>query len=337
MVATVNGLTLEALLELLGNFDALADVRGPDIDEVFPNHIFPLRFDLRTLLWQRFGELAPDLALAKAFPDGEITREPGVQIEDILYGVAKDDAGKAFEAWLPHYADVKVEESFLTRQPLDSFADFFFMQWSETNSDLSVAAIDRLSGPLQEIAYRGYLRGLDRGANWIRETERFFDLFPDPGARRFESQGPATALAGQWAIEDPDAAFAWINTLEKSRTSDYLGYMEVVSTWMREEPTDASAWLREWSPPSNVDRDSFYRHILEGYGGESVAVSLAALELIPSQSVRDQAVRKIIADPMQDRDVLRMWEKSQLISPQVRAEVAHAIQERDTAGTGWIE
>lgn len=342
MLATINGLSLEAIQELLGDLNALADVRDQGSDGVHYD-IFPLRLHLRGMLWQRFGELAPDLALARAFPDEKITREPGVQIEDILYGVAKNDAGKAFEAWFPHFAasntgglDRPAEETFLSQ--FSSFPENLFEQWSKTSPELSVAAIERLSGPLQEIAYLGHLYGLDDGTDWKRETERISRLFPDQSVRKIGYGNLASALAGRWAVEDPDAAFAWINTLEKADSDPYFtGYKQVISSWMREEPAEATAWLTKWDPPAGFDKDSLYRSILEGYGSKNVPVSLGALELIPTQTIRDETIRQIITKPWQDKEVLRMWEKSPLLSPQVRLDVTRAIQERDASGTGWIE
>lgn len=342
MLATINGLSLEAIQELLGDLDALADVRGQGSDGVTYD-IFQLRLHLRGMLWRRFGELAPDLALARAFPDGKITREPGVPIPHILYGVAKYDAAKAFEAWLPLFAastagdlDRPVEETFLS--PFSSFAENFFEQWSKTSPELSAAAIERLSGPLQENTYLGHLYGLDHGTDWERETERISRLFPDPSVRKFGYGNLAAALAGGWAVEDPEAAFAWITTLEKADSDLYFtGYKQVISSWMREEPAEATAWLTKWDPPAGFDKDSLYRSILEGYGSKNVPVSLGALELIPTQTIRDETIRQIITKPWQDKEVLRMWEKSPLLSPQVRLDVTRAIQERDASGTGWIE
>jgi hypothetical protein len=332
----IGKLSLEAVLELLNDPEALADAEGDK---------YHLRHLIRSRLWQRFGMLAPEMALQKAFPEGKRTSERGVLIDDILYGVAKVDRGMAFEAWKTHFGEA-TDESFMSREPASFFAFGFFSDWSKSSPEAAFSALEGLGKSMQQDAYKGYVRSLATETDWQAELVKFDKLFPDAKDRIFSSQRAVCSLVSRWVLSDPDAAFAWVEALPKEEhrpagfaSFDLPGdgradaYRQMIAAWMRDEPREAAEWLKNWKPPGNPDR--FYAQIIQYRGSEDVAVSSTALDLISEQAVRDKVVRTVLGNEWQQREVLRMWENSPSLSPEVRAEVADAIRVRDEKGSGW--
>jgi hypothetical protein len=330
MANSVRGLSIEEIQRFLNDPKSLADVGDPNDPSRFPRSLYPHRVEIRRLLWSRLGELAPNLALDLAFPDGQPNPDSNVQIRDILLGVSQSEPRLAFETWRLHYSKSTSQDEIAISWMIEN--------WAKTSPEEAITALGSLPAETRPSAYTGYIIGLGGQADWANEAKRFDRLFPDTRERTLESQTPSCHLAAQWAIADPDAAFAWVATLPKGDSSgNFMGYMQVIATWMREEPTDSTAWLKSWAPPG-FEKDHLYAEIFKGHGDDDIPVSTAALELIDSQALRDQLVRYTISgDKWASRDLFRSWEKSPRLSPEVRSEVTRIIQERDEKGSGWRE
>lgn len=335
----IGNLSLEAVMELLDDPEALVFEKTP---EGGPK--FPLRHLIHTLLWQRFGELAPELALEKAFPNGERTPDKHVLIDKVLEGVSKVDPRMAFDAWKTHFGNGS-EDVFMSLQPATFFAYAFFKNWAAKSPGTAFAALEELGTTMRSSAYMGYAGSLPADSDWKTEVAKFEKLFPDPNDRGFSSQEAACALASQWVLADHEAAFAWVESLPvkpaPANTPVFAppgdprhdAYGQMVAAWIRSEPNEAAAWLKNWDTPGNADH--FYARIIQYRGSEDVAISSTALELISDPAMRDKVVRRVLSNDFQKREVLRMWENSPDLSPEVRAEVTEAIRVRDEKGSGW--
>ena len=338
-VALVGNLSLEAVLELLDDPEALAFVKSP---EGHPQ--FPLRHFIHTLLWLRFGELAPELALQRAFPDGERSSDKNVLIDKVLEGVAKVNPRMAFDSWKAHFANAS-EDDFMSLQPVTFFACDFFKNWAEKSPEAAFAALGELGSTVRGSAYTGYTKCLPTNSDWKAEVAKFEQLFSDAKDRNFKSQSVVCALASKWVLADPDAAFAWVGSLpvtpapanasifELPGNPRSDAYAQMIAAWIGTEPDEAMAWLKNWDAPGSSDH--FYARIIQYRGSEDVAISSTALALISDPAMRDNVVRKVLSHNFQKREVLRMWENSPQLSPELRAEVTEAIRVRDEKGSGW--
>lgn len=325
MQATVNGLSLEALHALLDDPGSLADEITGYIDDAFPIHAYPLRFEVRLLVWQRYAELAPDAALASAFPDGKPTKDQSIQIEDILFGVAKADPMRAFEAWQSYYSGSGLFER-VTRMPVDSLAQEIAAACAKENPAQVAAQLAGIGKDMRHYAYQGYASSLGEGTDWAAEVARLEELFPDPAQRRFQSQHPTCSLITSWAKSDPAAAFAWMQSLEKHEDGSYtaMGYHQVIAMWMQEQPTESVAFLKEWDAPV-ASRDQLFAWVLKGYGSRDSAVTVGMLELIGNPAQREEMALKIIQENHPDVEVLRSLETSKRLSSSTRQAAAAAL------------
>lgn len=325
MQAAVNGLSLDAIKELLADPEGLADEVTGFIDDAWPIHTYPQRFDVRLLIWQRFAELAPDEALALAFPEGKPSKDAHIQIEDILLGVAKGDSMRAFGALSSHYSQSgpfdEVSRTLSTEMALQ-----LAEECAETHPAEVAVKLGELGEAMRPYAYRGYASSLGEGTDWAAEVSRLEELFPDPAQRHFSSQHPTASLVTSWAKSDPAAAFAWMESLEKNDdlTLTGMGYMEVVAMWMREQPTASVDFLKD-REFQGIDPDGLYSRILSGYGGMSQEVAQGALELIGDQATRDAAALDLIKESSTNQEVLRRLEISNRVSGEVREAAAQAL------------
>lgn len=335
----VGNLSLETVMELLDDPAAFATGTSPD------DHAkFPLRRLIHTLLWQRFGELAPELALEKAFPDGERTKDTSVFVDSILEGIARTNPRMAFDAWKSPFGDAS-EDVFMSLQPATFFSYDFFKNWATKSPGEAFAALEELGTAMRASAYMGYARSLPTDADWKTEVKKFEKLFPDSKDRSFSSQKAACSLASSWVLADHEAAFAWVESLPVKPASAnasifasqadprHDAYGQMIAAWIRTEPAEAAEWLQKWDPPGS--NDHFYARIIRYRGSEDVAISSTVLGLISDPAIRDKVVRGVLSNDFQKREVLRMWENSPQLSPELRAEVTEAIRVRDEKGSGW--
>lgn len=322
---TIGSLSLEAVKELLADREALKDVNLPPGSDDFQPGAYPLRFQIRVLLWQRYAVLAPDETLALAFPEGKPTADRFVQVEDVLYGVAKDNPRRAFEVWRTHYAGGSDSE-FMTREPLEMTAWGLAAECAKQDPESIAAQLAEIGPGMRGRAYQGYASALGEQTDWAAEVQRLETLFPDSAQRKFTSQHPTASLACQWVQSDPAAAFAWIATLEKD--PDYslvqMGYSQVIADWMREEPADSVEFLKEWKAPAG-NQDRLYSQVLSGYGSQDPAVANGVLELIQDPAQREAVARELIQGDSTSREVLRSLETSNRLPDRVKEEASIAL------------
>lgn len=323
--AVIEGLSLEAVQELLADRDGLADEITGYIDDTFPIHGYPLRFEIRLLLWQRYGTLAPEEALSLAFPEGKPAKDHSIQIEDILFGVAKSDPRRAFEVWRTHYSESD-GLTFMTRMPVDSAAWELAAECTKQSPETVRAQLGEMGVAVRRDAYRGYASTLGENTDWAAEVARLEALFPDPAERRFTSQHPTCSLITSWAKSDPAAAFAWMKSLEKENDPGLtqMGYREVIAGWMSEQPATSLEFLKQWNPPV-ANEDRFYAGILTGYGSDDPAIAVGVLELIQEPAQREAVARKLIEGNSTSSEVLRSLETSKRLPDHIRQEAATAL------------
>lgn len=322
--ATIEGLSLETIEELLADPGLLANGATGSIDHTSPIE-HPLRFDIRIMLWQRYAGLAPDAALARAFPDGKPVNDPHIQIEDILFGVAKVDPRRAFEVWRTHYSRSD-DSRFMARMPVDSAAWQLAADCARESPEIVREQLAGIGTPMRGYTYRGYASTLGEGTDWAAEVARLEALFPDPAERLFTSQHPTCSLVASWAKSDPEAAFAWMRSLEKEDdpTLTRMGYGEVIAVWMREQPTTSLEFLKQWKAPV-ADQDRLYAWILTGHGSEDPAITVGMLELIREPGKREAVAKELIKSDSTSAEVLRSLETSKRLPDSVREEAATAL------------
>lgn len=323
--ATIGGLSLEAVKALLADREALARVKMPSGSDSGQPEQYPLRFTIRSLLWQRYAALAPDEALALAFPDEVPAKDGFIQIEDVLLGVATIDPRRAFKAWLTHYAEAD-DSQFMTRMPLEMATWELVIECTRQDPEAVASQLGEVGAGMKGRAYEGYASALDGETDWAAEVRRFDTLFPDPAERTFESQHPTAALASKWAQSDPAAAFQWIASLEKNPdpTLAAMGYSQVIASLLTEQPAAALEFLKQWDAPV-ADADRLYSRVLTGHGSESATIANGTLELIQDPARREAVAQELIASTSTSREVLRILETSPRLPDSVKQAASTAL------------
>ncbi|QJE94390.1 hypothetical protein [Luteolibacter luteus] len=323
--ATIGGLSLEAVKALLADRGALERVKMPPGSDSYQPEQYPLRFTIRSLLWQRYAALAPDGALALAFPDDAPAKDSFIQIEDVLLGVATVDPRRAFKAWLTHYAEAD-DSQFMTRMPLEMATWELVTECAKQDPEAVASQLGEVGPGMKGRAYEGYAWALGGGADWAAEVRRFDHLFPGPAERIFESQHPTAALASKWAQSDPAAAFQWIASLEKNPdpTLTAMGYSQVIASCLTEQPAAAVEFLKQWKAPvANVDQ--LYAKVLTGHGSENATIANGTLELIRDPAQREAVAQELIASTSTSREVLRILETSPRLPDRVKQAASAAL------------
>ena len=246
---------------------------------------------------------------------------------DMFFGIAKKDRELALASWQTHIEHSDDDD--LASQA-DYFLDVLFEDWAKSSPDAAFSALGKLSAPWREDAYTGYISAFGEKTDWQAERRKFETLFPNPEARDFRPKSAICSLATRWAVSEAAAAFSWMESLPGNDRADAYG--EVVSEWLRTEPTEAAEWLKSWKAPGNPDR--FYANIIEQDGSQYVAIASTALELISDPAIRDKAVCEVLIRRIPEHEVLRMWEHSSRLSPEVRAKVTETIRTRDEKDGG---
>ena len=319
MKATVNQLSLESVRELLANPDLLADVQGPEREDEFPNPIYPMREFLARMLWERYGELAPQEAIDLAFNTDARKHDP--RCGPVLIGAAKTDPGLTltFLNSLPPAKDY--------HHALDYAVEKLMPLLAKHSPDKAFEVISKLPELNWKHAYRDCLEALGPKTDWPKEVERLQQHPSQLWEIGFDSQSPAAALASAWAKSDPDAAFAWAASFP---SGDRSGYSDMVWSWLQHDPSKAVPWLKEWQP-EGVNRDQLYAGILIYGGAGEMKVSDGLFELIEDPAVRNEAVAQAMKNFGKSigPEMLQHLMQSPLISEEARAIVRDTLAKKE--------
>jgi len=313
--ATVQQLSLESVRGLLADPSLLEDIEGPEQENGFPNPVYPRREILARLLWERYGKLAPQEALDRAFASGDWTKDYW-RAGPLLTGVAKTDPQLALNFLNQPPAGLDLQAEGLSRGLED-----LMPLLAKHSPDAAFTTIPKLPAMVQGEAYNSYLNALGAGTDWQKEVTRLQQELPQLADIR------AANLAGAWARTDPDAAFAWIATDGGDKGS---AYSTAIWSWMYREPVEAAAWLKDWQA-EGVDRNAMYTSMLVHGGASNPGVSDGLLQLIEDPSARTGAVLKTMdyLGKSMDPEVLRHLQGSPLLSDEARTAVATTLAERD--------
>lgn len=328
--ALVRNLSLPAIEALLADPAAFADVISGYIDGIQAIDAFPLRYQLRSALWQRYAELAPDAALARCFPDAVPTGNPDIPAEYVLTGVAKADPRHAFASWQSFYftpADGSVRTAFY--EPANHIVRVIMAEWTRQSHGDAAAAVEGLvEAGMRRSAYLGYASALGLDSNWAAEIERFQRLFPNPAEHTLEFHRPVCPLISSWAKADPAAAFAWMDATLGWTTRNNLegGYARVIAIWVEEQPAEATRFLKNWIPAALEDTDRIYARILGNEGSEDPAISASVLELIRDPARLDAAANDLLEKTYLDPEILALLKNSKRLSPALRERVEAALE-----------
>ncbi len=295
MYTTVNALTADDLHQLLADLDRLFG-RG--------NHgRFPMRHALQNALWERYGELSPDTALALAFPDGKPSPDQRVGPWHVLSGLARVDPERSHGVLKVQLASLRADDIEVT--PADFALSETLAEWAKFAPEAAFAAIHEFPG-MERLAYTGYLQGLGAGTSWQSEAARFesiSDTLPPDAAAR---------LASRWVLHEPEAAFNWIRNREPKVPGSATS---MVVSLLREKPEEAGVWLTAWNP-EGIDKQAAILGALRWDGLENESFTALVLPLITDPQQRDLVVMESLATA--NEMPLRFLANSPLLSKVVR-------------------
>jgi hypothetical protein len=305
-------LSLDAVRKLLADEAALGNVMAEDRlnAEMVPR--YPWRKPVVGALWERYGLLAPEEALAKCAEQPWQERvDPGA----VLGGVAQTDPLRPRQ-WIEERKaageGVMARDAELLMESLVAFSP-----------DEAFATLMALADGLHMALYPEYAKALgDRAqVDWEKEVRRiseegFVDLLRDA----------PEVLAGTWARSDPDAAFAWL----KDSDEPLLDCADALVLWMNAEPVEARVWLEERAQEEFL-QDEFLMRALAARGGvmdrETVHV---LLELMEDPARREKAVITgvLFYGSETKREDLEHLLESPLVSEKAKREVEAALEKR---------
>jgi len=322
------GLSLASVEALLADPALLADEKTGHPQGDFRYLAYPLRSALKRALWERYGELDPAAALARAFPDGVPTRDPEIPLEHVLYGVARIDPQLALDTWRTHYdpsprpGDPGWGESLAIHD--------IMTEWTKQSPGAAAAALEGLGVVNRAFAYCGYSSALGPGSDWAAEVARFDRLFPPPADHGPRGVRPGYHLAASWAKSDPAAAFAWLDTTFSpgTDTGQSDDYRRLIGTWMTEQPAAAARFLKDRPPPLWADNDELYAGVLTQSGSHVPGITTGLLELIQNSSILETSVQALLDAPYIEPQVLVLLQDSPRLSPALRARAAAALKKR---------
>jgi len=319
MKATVMELSLESVRELLADPELLADVQGPEREDEFPNPTYPMREFLARMLWERYGELAPQEAIDLAF--GTEARKDDPRCGYVLIGAAKADP----ELTLGFLADLPPGKDH--HHALDHAAEQLMPLLAKHSPDKAFAVIEKLPELNWKEAYRGCLEALGPKTDWPKEVERLQQHPTGLWQIGFDSQSPAAALASEWVQSDPDAAFAWAASFP---SEDRGGYYNMVYSWLQSDVSKAVPWLKEWQP-EGVNRDRLYAKMLIDGGAGDMKVCDGLFELIEDPAVRNEAVAKAMKNCGNsiEPEILQHLMRSPLISEEARGVMRETLAKKE--------
>lgn len=304
-------LSLDAVRKLLADEAALENVTMKDRFNLEMIPRYPWRKVVERALWERYGLLAPEEALAKC---AEQPWQERVDPGPVLGGVAQTDPLRPRQ-WIEERKaageGVMARDTKLLMESLVAFSP-----------DEAFATLMELADGLHMALYPAYGKALGNRAqvDWEREVRRiseegFVDLLRDA----------PEVLAGAWARSDPDAAFAWL----KDSDASPLDYADALVTWMRAEPEEARSWLEERAPEEFL-QDEFLKEVVVRGGMMDRETVDVLLELMEDPARREEAVMTgiLFYGSETKREDLENLLESSLISEKAKEEVEWALEER---------
>ncbi|HEX5790541.1 MAG TPA: hypothetical protein VFY13_05275, partial [Luteolibacter sp.] len=102
-----------------------------------------------------------------------------------------------------------------------------------------------------------------------------------PGMMGGGFQSAPSLIAGEWAKQDPQAALAWANGLEREKSG---AISSVIGQVAKDDPAKAAQMLAGLSPE---DSGSSYRRVAEAYGAKNFAEAQAWVQSLPADQQAD--------------------------------------------------